>query len=98
MRSDVAVVILAGGESRRIGGGKPLKQFAGERLIDSALRNARSWSSIAAVAVRGRAQVDPVNVPIVTDEPEFGRPTGRSRFGPLLRLRFRLRIRPHDSR
>ena len=46
------MVILAGGEGSRIGGGKPLMRLAGERLIDRALRTARGWSDLIAVAVR----------------------------------------------
>jgi molybdopterin-guanine dinucleotide biosynthesis protein A len=72
--SDVAVVILAGGEGRRIGGAKPLRRLAGERLIDRALRTARTWSDCVAVAVRDPSQVERVNAPIVTDEPGIGGP------------------------
>jgi molybdenum cofactor guanylyltransferase len=68
MRRDVAVAILAGGEGRRIGGGKPLRMFGGERLIDRALRQARLWSDLIAIAVRDAAQVAPVDAPLITDE------------------------------
>jgi molybdopterin-guanine dinucleotide biosynthesis protein A len=74
MRSDVAVVILAGGEGSRIGGSKPLRRLAGERLIDRALRTARSWSDLLAVAVRDPAQVEWVNAPVITDEPNIAGP------------------------
>src|SRR4051794_40722500 len=74
MRSDVAVVILAGGEGSRIGGAKPLRQFAGERLIDHALRYAQQWSDTVAVAVRDPAQVAPLDAPIITDEPNVPGP------------------------
>lgn len=74
MRVDVAVVILAGGEGRRIGGGKPLRRLAGERLVDRALRTARSWSDLVAVAVRDPAQVEWVNAPVITDERDIGGP------------------------
>ena len=74
MRDDVAVVILAGGEGSRIGGGKPLRLLAGERLIDRALRIARGWSDVIAVAVRDPAQVERVNAPLITDEPDIGGP------------------------
>ena len=67
MRKGVAVVILAGGEGKRIGGGKPLKRFAGERLIDRALRHARSWSDTVAIALRDAAQIDSVDAPLITD-------------------------------
>lgn len=88
MRKDVAVVILAGGEGRRIGGGKPLKEFCGERLVDRALGQARSWSDLVAVAVRNAAQVAPVDAPLITDEDVPG-PLG----GLLSGLRF---AREHD--
>jgi molybdopterin-guanine dinucleotide biosynthesis protein A len=68
MRNDVAVVVLAGGEGRRIGGGKPLRIFAGERLIDRAVTLARSWSDRVAIAVRDRSQVGSVPVDLIYDE------------------------------
>jgi len=49
------IVILAGGEGRRIGGGKPLRQLGGETLLDRALRRARGWSNDVLVAT---AQTD----------------------------------------
>ena len=67
MSSDVAVVILAGGEGRRIGGGKPLRRFGGERLIDRALRQAHRWSGLVAIAVRDPAQVGPVTARLIRD-------------------------------
>ena len=72
MRNDVAVVILAGGEGRRIGGGKPLRTFAGERLIDRAVNLAGSWSDRVAVAVRDRSQVGAVAVDLIADEAVAG--------------------------
>ena len=68
MRSDVAVLILAGGEGKRIGGGKPLKRFRGERLLDHALRRARSWSDLVAIAVRDAAQAEPVEAALIKDD------------------------------
>ena len=44
------IVILAGGEGRRIGGGKPLRMLGGETLLDRALRIARGWSNDVLVA------------------------------------------------
>jgi molybdopterin-guanine dinucleotide biosynthesis protein A len=46
------IVILAGGEGRRIGGGKPQRLLAGETLLDRALRRARGWSDEILVAAR----------------------------------------------
>lgn len=65
----LAVVVLAGGEGRRIGGGKPLRSFAGERLIDRAERFAGEWSPVAAIAVRDPRQVQPVGLECICDEP-----------------------------
>jgi molybdopterin-guanine dinucleotide biosynthesis protein A len=63
----VAVVILAGGEGRRIGGDKPLKMVGGERLIDRALRHARAWSDSVAVAVREAAQAGGIDALLIRD-------------------------------
>jgi molybdenum cofactor guanylyltransferase len=46
------IVILAGGEGRRIGGGKPQRLLGGETLLDRALRRARCWSDDVLVAAR----------------------------------------------
>lgn len=64
----LCVIVLAGGEGRRIGGGKPLKTLHGERLIDRALHIARRWSDHVAVAVRDTAQVE-AEAKLVLDEP-----------------------------
>lgn len=48
----IAVVILAGGEGRRIGGGKPLRTLAGKTLLDHALALARHWSPLIGISVR----------------------------------------------
>ena len=76
MSGATAVVVLAGGEGRRIGGSKPLRVFRGERLIDRALRFARRWSDVVAVAVRDRGQVRSVEAPIIADEPSIAGPLG----------------------
>jgi len=74
MTGDVAVAILAGGEGRRIGGGKAVRQFAGERLIDRALRNARSWSDLTIVSVRDAGQVEPLGASVITDQRNIAGP------------------------
>ena len=74
MRSDIAVVILAGGEGSRIGGHKPLRQLAGQRLIDHALQQAAAWSDLVAVAVRDPQQVGPITVPVIIDDPDVAGP------------------------
>jgi molybdopterin-guanine dinucleotide biosynthesis protein A len=44
------IVILAGGEGRRIGGDKPQRLLGGETLLARALRRARGWSDDVVVA------------------------------------------------
>lgn len=68
MSSDVAIVVLAGGEGSRIGGAKPLRALGGERLIDRALRFARGRSEIIAIAVRDRAQAPSVDATVIADD------------------------------
>jgi molybdopterin-guanine dinucleotide biosynthesis protein A len=69
-----AVVVLAGGEGRRIGGGKPLRRLAGETLVARAVRTARGWSDEVRVAVRDEAQVEGVDVTLLHDDPEIEGP------------------------
>ncbi|HEX4801058.1 MAG: molybdenum cofactor guanylyltransferase [Myxococcales bacterium] len=76
MSGKIAVVILAGGEGRRIGGGKPLRRFGGERLIDRALRRARAWSDLVVVGVRSRGQITSLDAPIIIDTPNIAGPLG----------------------
>ena len=76
MNGKIAVVILAGGEGRRIGGGKPLRSFCGERLIDRALRRAQAWSDLVAVGVRDPGQITSLDAPIIIDEPSIAGPLG----------------------
>jgi molybdenum cofactor guanylyltransferase len=49
----IAVLVLAGGEGRRIGGGKPARLLGGMTLLDRALAMARRWSDDVAISVRG---------------------------------------------
>lgn len=65
----LAIVILAGGEGRRIGGGKPLRLLGGTRLIDRASALAAGWSDTLAVSVREEEQVGHMPLPCIFDEP-----------------------------
>lgn len=65
---DLAAIVLAGGEGSRIGGCKPLLRVGGERLIDRAVRLARTYSDFAAVAVRNPAQVPDLDAELIQDE------------------------------
>ena len=57
------IVILAGGEGRRIGGNKPLRMLEGKTLLDRALEIARSWSDDVLIA-DGRADVPGIEGPL----------------------------------
>ena len=48
--SNLLVLVLAGGEGRRIGGGKAERLLGGERLLDHAIRQARQWSEHVVIA------------------------------------------------
>lgn len=76
MNPDVAVVILAGGEGRRIGGGKPLRTLCGTRLIDWAVQQARLWSEVIAIALRDPSQVDGCEIDIIRDREDGEGPLG----------------------
>lgn len=70
----IAVVILAGGEGRRIGGAKPMRQLGGQSLIQRALLQAQQWSDTFAVCVREPDQLPGVTATLLTDEPGVGGP------------------------
>lgn len=63
-----AVVILAGGDGRRMGGSKPLRVLAGKTLIERALEQARRWADVVAVSVREHGQAGALAVPQILDE------------------------------
>lgn len=70
----LAVVILAGGEGRRMGGGKPLRQLGGRTLLERAAERARAWSDRIAIAVRDPAQAAGLGLPLIRDEPGIAGP------------------------
>jgi len=67
MRSEIALVVLAGGEGSRIGGNKPLRSLGGVPLIDRAIMLANSYSDLVGIAVRDPVQVGETDVPILQD-------------------------------
>lgn len=71
-----AVLILAGGEGSRIGGGKPLRRLGGSTLLQRAIARAQGWSDEVAVAARDGAQVGEPGVPILLDPPGLEGPLG----------------------
>lgn len=75
MIAGLLAVVLAGGEGRRMGGGKPLRRFGETTLADHAVRRARSYASVVAVAVREPGQVaGAVDAPLLVDDPAIEGP------------------------
>lgn len=72
----LAVVILAGGEGRRIGGDKPLRRLGGRTMLERAVERARGWSDEVAIAVRKAGQVGDMGVPVLIDPPGLEGPLG----------------------
>jgi molybdopterin-guanine dinucleotide biosynthesis protein A len=74
MTPALAVVVLAGGEGRRMGGGKPLRLLHDRSLISLALDRARSWSPLVAVSVRSPDQVGELDAPLILDSQDVAGP------------------------
>ena len=68
------VVVLAGGEGRRMGGGKPLRMLGGMTLVDRAVAQARGWSDAVTVAVREHGQLGELSAPHIVDAPDVAGP------------------------
>lgn len=70
------VVILAGGQGRRMGGRKPERLLAGRPLIAHAVEQARGWGDPVAVALRSKEQwQDPApDVRLLRDDPALEGP------------------------
>ena len=71
-----AIVLLAGGVGRRIGGGKPRRRLGGEALIEHVLAHARLWSDAVAVVVRPAAGEVAAEATILFDDPGIEGPLG----------------------
>jgi molybdopterin-guanine dinucleotide biosynthesis protein A len=65
----ISVVVLAGGEGRRIGGGKPLRRLGGATLIARALDRAHGWSDEVAVSVRATGAGLGADAHVLVDDP-----------------------------
>ena len=76
MTNAVAVAILAGGQGKRLGGGKPMRLLQGERLIDIALRGARQWSDIVTICLHDSTQIEEPGASISIDPPQIVGPLG----------------------
>ena len=71
-----AILILSGGEGRRIGGGKPLRLLGGRTLLARAVEQAGVWGDTVAVAARDAGQVGEPGVPVLLDPPGLDGPLG----------------------
>lgn len=70
---EIAVVVLAGGEGRRMGGGKPQRLLAGRTLMERAAAQASIFSDLTAVAVRDLAPAGaPNGLALIEDAPWEG--------------------------
>lgn len=70
----LAVVILAGGDARRMGGGKPLRPLGSQSLLDHAVARAKDWSDRIFVAVRSPEQVGDIGLALLRDVPGIAGP------------------------
>ncbi len=75
-RAGFAVLILAGGEGARIGGGKPLRMLGGRSLLDRAVEQARRWSENVAIAACDEMQVGATGAAVLLDPPGMEGPLG----------------------
>ncbi|HET9429384.1 MAG TPA: molybdenum cofactor guanylyltransferase [Allosphingosinicella sp.] len=71
-----AILILAGGQGRRMGGDKALRRLGGRTLLERAVERALGWSDEVAVAVREPGQVRDPGVPLLVDPPGLEGPLG----------------------
>lgn len=72
--ANLAVLILAGGEGSRIGGGKPTRMLGGRTLLDHSVDLARQWSDCVAIAARAHDQVGATSREVLLDPPGIGGP------------------------
>ena len=61
------IIIAAGGEGRRLGGGKPERLLGGRSLLAHAIARAAPQSDCLAIAVRDPAQVATGGLPLLSD-------------------------------
>ena len=71
----LAIVVLAGGEGRRMEGAKPMRRLAGRTLLERAMHWACSRSWDVAVSARSMDQLTPFEeAPVLLDDPAIPGP------------------------
>jgi molybdenum cofactor guanylyltransferase len=69
----MAIVILAGGPGRRIGGNKPLRLLGGQRLVDRAIAFAAARATHIALSVGHADQLSDLPIERIVDaQPDWG--------------------------
>ena len=69
------LVILAGGEGRRMNGGKPFKMLGGQTLLSRAVEFARKQGPPVALSLRAKGQFpSEFKMPIITDRADIDGP------------------------
>lgn len=72
--TDLMILILAGGEGRRIGGEKPFCRLADRTLLDRTVQYARTFSDFVAISVRDGPPTG--KLPRIVDDPAIEGPLG----------------------
>lgn len=76
MRERISVAILAGGEGRRIGGGKPSLALGSMSLLERAFARASDWTDSIRIVVRSPSQLSTMGMPHLVDRPDVEGPLG----------------------
>lgn len=71
-----ATAVLAGGQGVRLGGGKPMRDFAGATLLDHAAARARSWGAPTVLVLRSPDQAASAGMTVIHDDPAVPGPLG----------------------
>ena len=72
----ISLPILAGGEGRRIGGGKPSLELGSKSLLERAVEQASGWTDSIRIVVRSPSQVSTIGLPYLVDRPDIEGPLG----------------------
>lgn len=74
MNNKPLIVLLAGGEGRRIGGDKPQRRLGGQTLLERALTLTKNYGGTLALSVRQGADPMVGPVPVIFDPPDIEGP------------------------